>query len=256
MSFNKQYFPNFFQSVFLCLLLIFFSVLVSFFLSGIIDSNNSVLMIWMNIPIFLVVFIIGSLWSGKSVDFFIKNEKVQNRFYIPIIFSSIGAIILIGELTNLLFYFYPIPENIINEFKFILSNKWGVIAAICVAAITEESLFRGMILVGLNKNYNEKISIALSSLLFGLIHVIPWQVVPAFFAGLFLGWIYLRFKSIILCIFIHALNNALAAIPEYYNFEIPGMVYDINKGVQFQPVWINIIGLIMFLYGVKKINNL
>ena len=47
----------------------------------------------------------------------------------------------------------------------------------------------------------------------------PWQAIPAFVIGIFLGWIYWRTHSLWACIFIHFVNNgsiyaALALFPE------------------------------------------
>ena len=219
------------------------------------DNDDSILMIWLNLPVFAFVFMIGLLWSGKSINAFIKNKKIKFIFFIPLAFTTIGFIFIIGEITNILFYFYPIPHYILDEFDHLLSNKWGVIATIFIAAITEEFFFRGMILSGLKNNYGYWMSITLSALLFAFIHVIPWQIIPAFFAGIFLGWIYLKFKSIVLCIVIHAFNNALVAIPEYYDFDIPGIVYDIKAGIQFQGFWIDSLAVILFFYGLFLIHK-
>ena len=253
---NYKHFPTLLHSSILCLIILVISVLISILISSFNQVNNSILMIWLNLPLFALIFIIGMLWSGQSINVFIKNKKIKFIFFVPLFITTIGFIIIIGEITNILFYFYPIPNYILNEFENLLSNKWGVIAAIFIAAITEEFFFRGMILSGLKNNYGYWVSIMLSAFLFAFIHVIPWQIVPAFFAGIFLGWIYIKFESIILRICIHAFNNALAAIPEYYNFEIPGIVYDIKAGVQFQGFWINSLGIILFLYGLFLIHKI
>lgn len=253
---KKNYFPNLTQSAILCFLLLSLSILISLLLPFVyLVNDSSILMIWMNLPIFSFVFLVGILWSGKRVNAFLKNKKIEFKFFVPLFIITIGFIIIIGEITNVLFYFYPIPNYILDEFDHLLSNKWGVVATIVIAAITEECFFRGMILSGLNKNHGFWMSIVLSSSMFAFVHIIPWQIIPAFIAGIFLGWIYLKFKSIILCIIIHAFNNALAAIPEYYNIEIKGIVYNIKEGVQFQPIWLDLLGLLMFFYGMFIINK-
>ena len=251
-----EYFPNLFQSIILSLLLIIFSLIFNFLGSFFITNNfHSIIMVWMNIPVFILTCLIAVYVSKKKPGYFLKNKKIQKRLFIPIFITSLGTIIIIGELTNLLFYFYPIPDYIIDTFKNLLSNKWGVIAAILVAAVTEEIFFRGIILTGLKNNYGDWLGILFSALLFALIHVIPWQVFPAFIAGIFLGWLYIKFESIILCICVHSFNNVIAALPEYSNINIPGIVYDIKAGVQFQPVWLDLFGILMFIYGIYLINR-
>ena len=72
---KNNFFPNFKQSILMCLLLLFISVLISILIPLIkIENNDSILMIWMNLPIFALIFIVGLLWSGESIDVFIKNS--------------------------------------------------------------------------------------------------------------------------------------------------------------------------------------
>lgn len=84
--------------------------------------------------------------------------------------------------------------------------------AVIFAPIAEEVLFRGIILEGFAKRYGATKAILGSSLLFGLIHVQPLQVVGAFFGGLFMGWVYLRTRSLIPVIFLHLVNNLMSFV--------------------------------------------
>lgn len=81
----------------------------------------------------------------------------------------------------------------------------------CVAApICEELFFRGVLLQGLLRNYRPAGAIAQSALLFGLLHFNPAQSVAVFFMGLLIGWVYYYTRSLLLCVYLHALNNMLA----------------------------------------------
>ncbi|MBZ0121464.1 MAG: CPBP family intramembrane metalloprotease [Sandaracinaceae bacterium] len=60
-------------------------------------------------------------------------------------------------------------------------------AIVAVPAISEEIFFRGLLLPGLGRRYGHAIGIALSSILFGLIHVAPIAIVYATVAGVLLG---------------------------------------------------------------------
>ena len=163
--------------------------------------------------------------------------------------TAFGLIILLGEFENIILHFFPISNEVMDMFDMLLSGGSGVLAAIIMASITEEVLFRGMILPGLAQNYGKTTGIIVTALLFGIIHLNPWQFVPAFIMGVFLGWIYLETKNIWLCIGLHGFNNALAAIPFYLGIEIPGIVYDARDGVQFQPLWLDVIGVVLFIVG-------
>lgn len=94
---------------------------------------------------------------------------------------------------------------------------------VCVsilAPICEEWLCRGMILRGL-LNYRRKDdsrgmkpgwAIFLSALIFGLIHLNPWQALPAIVLGVLFGYVYWRTGSLKLTMLMHCFNNTLALI--------------------------------------------
>lgn len=79
-----------------------------------------------------------------------------------------------------------------------------------LAPITEEILFRGVLLPGLLRNYRPAVAIGQSALLFGILHFNPAQSLNAFFMGLLLGWVYYQSRSLWLCIGLHGLHNSLA----------------------------------------------
>ena len=76
----------------------------------------------------------------------------------------------------------------------------------------EEVLFRGILLESVRSKYSSGRAIVVSALMFGVIHIIPQQVVNAFVIGLILGYIYVRTDSLWPVIIIHALNNAMAYV--------------------------------------------
>ncbi len=113
---------------------------------------------------------------------------------------------------------YPILEDLYKTFEssFAMIFEYKVAAFIMVvvlAPILEELIFRGLILRGmLNANISPWVAIILSSLLFGIAHLNPWQFLGAGMIGLALGFIYWRTQSLWLVIFLHALNNFIAFV--------------------------------------------
>lgn len=110
----------------------------------------------------------------------------------------------------------PWMENLYNQliksFEVVLDNKIAGFITICILApIIEEILFRGVILRGLlQKGISPIKAIALSSFLFGIVHLNPWQFLGAGFLGAIFGFIYYRTKSLWLPVFLHALNNSVS----------------------------------------------
>lgn len=77
-------------------------------------------------------------------------------------------------------------------------------------AICEELAFRGFILSGLARGGRLAIAVGISSLMFGIIHMIPQQVFNAALLGLVLGLLAIYSRSLFPAMIFHFLNNALA----------------------------------------------
>lgn len=90
------------------------------------------------------------------------------------------------------------------------------IHTILVAPITEELLFRGIILTKL-KQYGKTFAIIIVSILFGLLHGNLPQTIPTFVMSLFLCQVTLKSNSIIPAISIHMINNAIAQLSDVNN---------------------------------------
>ena len=78
---------------------------------------------------------------------------------------------------------------------------WMMLTTVVVAPILQESLTR---------KYGPWRGILIASAVFGIVHGIPQQALNAFFVGAMIGFIYYKTQSLIPCILIHALNNAVS----------------------------------------------
>ncbi|MBQ7222680.1 MAG: CPBP family intramembrane metalloprotease [Bacteroidales bacterium] len=86
------------------------------------------------------------------------------------------------------------------------------LAASVLAPLCEEFLCRGTILRGLLCHTTPVKAILLSAFIFAFIHMNPWQSIPAFIVGCFIGWVYYRTHSFWACVFIHFANNTFSQI--------------------------------------------
>ena len=111
--------------------------------------------------------------------------------------------------------FIPMPDSIkaIFEKAFVDSQLWDMIVSTCILApLLEEFLCRGMMLRGMLTRMKPWKAIFWSAFLFAIMHLNPWQSIPAFLIGLLLGWVYWRTHSLWATIFLHCLNNSLATL--------------------------------------------
>lgn len=112
-------------------------------------------------------------------------------------------------------FFPPLPDSIQGMLQAMAGHKslWPVLLTFAVApAICEEIAFRGFILSGFNRHGRKWVAIALSSVAFGVMHMIPQQVFNAALLGLVLGLIALRSNSLLPCIVFHFLYNTLGVM--------------------------------------------
>ncbi len=95
------------------------------------------------------------------------------------------------------------------------------LAVVAIPAVSEELLFRGLMLPGLERRYGSGIALGVSSLLFGLVHGVPVAMIYAFLAGLVLGVVRLRTGSVLPCIALHGAFNAVPVMlpPEVVRIE-------------------------------------
>ncbi len=88
-----------------------------------------------------------------------------------------------------------------------------IITAVIMAPVFEEIIFRGIIQKGLiNKGVKPWKAILFSSLIFGLVHGNPWQLVGAVLLGCVLGLVYYKTKSLLLPMLLHAFNNLCSSL--------------------------------------------
>lgn len=93
-----------------------------------------------------------------------------------------------------------------------------LVALAVVPAMLEEFFFRGYVMNGLRARFTGRQAIMVSSLLFGLFHVLtpsmltPERFVPSTFLGLVLGWVCYRTGSVFPGMLLHAGHNGILLI--------------------------------------------
>ena len=147
----------------------------------------------------------------------VSRSYVQSRPWATLFWcalAAMGAIIPSQCLQELM---PKLPNIVEEEFDMILRDRWGYFAIGLLAPVCEELVFRGAVLrVLLRWTPRHWLAIAISALLFALIHANPIQMPHAFLIGLLLGWLYYRTDSIVPGIVYHWVNNSIAYV--VYNF--------------------------------------
>ena len=223
---TKNY-PNVGQSFGIAGIMILMSILfapLNFFLNKFIGVEASLF-------IYYVVAVGSTFWivyliKRRQTDNVTFNFKIENKRIIP--FMIIAAIALLFGIISPISNLIPMPE-LIKKALANLANQSGFFSflyMVIAAPIFEELIFRGIMLDGLLKRYSPIKAILISSFLFGLVHLNPWQFITGLFLGVFMGWIYYKTKSISFTIIIHASVNLTGFLMRYFGNFDPS---DMNK---------------------------
>ena len=124
-----------------------------------------------------------------------------------------------------------------------------VFTLVVVAPVTEEPLFRGLLLRGFLAHRSRWKAVLISSLLFGAFHIHPRQVLPAIVIGGVFAWWRIETGSVLPALIGHALYNLTAVV----------FLFLINAGIEFGiilPLWLNAAGVVLTLLGVWSLRRL
>ncbi|MFO7893032.1 MAG: ABC transporter permease subunit [Longimicrobiales bacterium] len=155
----------------------------------------------------------------------------------------------VAQLGQLVF---PIPERVIEAFgQFMVPEDiplWQVVVFLAVLpGIIEELTFRGLLLHGLRKRLRPVALALATGVIFGFFHVELFRLFPTAYLGTILAAVTLLTGSIFPAMLWHALNNAVALVPDYLGWwpdvvVIPWWGYAagvIGLAVAFGIIWTN-----------------
>jgi uncharacterized protein len=260
MNRSKEY-PGFWHAVLLCvtfiaLQLVFvipFAILDAVFKLRLV-AHPAVLGV-INLSACALVVAMGWLIGRPAMSEVCSLRRVSGPTIGSVIVASAGAIILLSEVDNLFRLILPAPEWIVRIFTELSApseHVWAsVFLLVMVAPVTEEMLFRGLILRAFLRRFRAGAAFLLSSMLFGVVHLNPWQFVSALALGLMFAWWYARTRSLVPSLIGHALANAMAVGHAWLPFEVPGFnAGDPFAGTDLQPAWFDALGVLLLAAGL------
>ncbi len=217
-------------------------------------SNSFVNGILAVASIALFVLIIKIRHSLEAKTLFSRRYLSAGVVLVTII-TTVGAAILTSEVDNFMRTLIPNWDLMGAEVAEMFDNSlvWqNFIGAVIVAPVTEEFLLRGLWLRGYTKHYKPWVSIVISSVIFGALHMNLPQFVGATMSGLLLGWAYIKTKSIVLPMIIHAVHNSISLFGGVVS--IPG--FSVESATGYQPLWFDALGFILVVGGIYLLNKL
>lgn len=188
---------------------------------------------------------------NRTWENILRFKYVAPNFLFSLLPLILGTVILCSEFDNLLRYFINLPDHFTTVLLDLHKDPLtGFIFVVIIAPFTEEIIFRGIILEGFISKYSRWRAIFLSSIIFSIFHLNPVQFLSAFLFGLISGYIYVNARSLIPCILFHSIGNCLGFMSHYLPPDIPGVTSDPLGEAQFQPIWLDIFGVFLFMIGI------
>ena len=175
------------------------------------------------------------IWKVRFIagEFAVTHHELR---IIPLII--VVTLALMTGVVSPLSHLIPLSDSF-RELILKLGEHKGIYAfmmMVVAAPLLEELLFRGIILKGLLNRYKPGTAIVISSILFGVAHLNPWQFVAAFVLGIFMGWIYYHTSNLVLVIVIHMVAN-LTGFAFRFFIDVKTMI-DVHI-VDFYGGWLN-----------------
>ncbi len=159
----------------------------------------------------------ATLWSLARPPGLGFNRPAQTWFLLLAVAVGLSAPMLGGWLTHLLAQGQTVTQDI-QQLGANTPLAWRIPLAMMVVSLgplVEELLFRGLLLSALLQRWRTGVAVALSSLIFALVHLpgLQWQwfaLPDLLLLALALAWLRLRSASIWPGVVAHGANNLLA----------------------------------------------
>ncbi len=227
-------------SVFFCISLAGILTLITFKMVGYVFLSES--------EITPQAYLIAGFYNqvvGFLGGFFLYLKLTKQSFYSSIKLNSIqikktlmvvGLLIVAYPIVEILAGFNEGLKDIIPNNSFIADNEqtkmiqlkllsdssielliYKILLIGVITAFAEELIFRGVLLTKIKEaSSNTHYAVIVSGLLFAIIHFQPLAILPMFFLGVVLGYLYTQTKNLAYSILFHALFNTSTILIGYF----------------------------------------
>lgn len=154
----------------------------------------------------------------------VEIKAISAKGILPIVVFGLSFNVIVSVVVS----YFPWPQAWMDAYMTnsapLDGSLMSWLAAVLMAPVLEEIVFRGLIYTRLKKGMPTIVAAVLASLVFGLMHGTIIWVIYAFVLGMVMTWVFERYQSLTANIIFHLAFNAmgliLSAIPESMAFLI------------------------------------
>lgn len=186
-------------------------------------------------------------------------------FFIPVM----NCMESYGEMFRLPDFLHPLEELLRTmedaarqtlETMLAASNVGGLIINVLVialgAALSEEIIFRGILLHLFRKRWSVHVAIWVSAILFSAIHFQIYGFIPRMLMGALFGYLAVWSGSLLLPIVAHFTNNACVVVAEYALGEDTDKIFsEPFMGEYWWVMVLTTLAALFMLSGIKRLNT-
>ena len=219
------------------------------------SSDKTAAMLITMTAVCAMLIIVVFLWARYAVVSLVSPKWLRTRPWTVLAWSVVAALGALIPSAWMQEQMPELPNWMENEFDTIMGTPWGYLTIGLLAPLSEEIVMRGAILKELLKSSKLSVwgAIAISAVMFAIIHMNPVQMPHAFIIGLLLGWMYWRTGSILPGVAYHWSNNSAAFVINalYPNPDIK--LIDIFKGSETHVVLALFFSLFILLPAIYQL---
>lgn len=169
------------------------------------------------LAVFMYIYETDLKRNGKSG--FIRQVKDIKSY-------RLGYLLILGSMGNIglsrLLSLLPL-DNIIGSYgdtqESLLAGRLviQILSVSVLVPVTEELVYRGLVCERIRRLLGDKIAVFMSAGVFAVFHFNLLQGIYAFIAGTVLGYIYLKYDTVVYCMILHGIANLTAVLVNYFN---------------------------------------
>lgn len=191
---------------------------------------------------------LGLRSTREPWKYFLRIRPFAPGLLPSIALASVGLAVMLAETDNVILEFlrfFPKAGGAAPDWLDPQASPVGAFwLLVIVAPLTEEYLFRGLILRGLLTRHRAATAILLSALLFGVMHANLRQLFLGVVIGSVFGWWYMRTRSVGPGLLGHALFNSVAFATALFPEALHPFVNNPPGGpIVHQPGWFTAAGM-------------